>query len=155
MSDTRESKYNVSQLKEMIIDVQNESELKINKFTLCSKIIGFGQYIPVNRKYAKAGTELLFYYEPVNLFTNRLNGAYQVWFGQDMEVLNSDRELIFKQENILNFNYQTITPVLDIFGTNNLALDKVIDGAYIFRIRVHDKLKDTSVEAEFPFNVVS
>ena len=38
----------ILELKEKIIDIQNEGQLGFRNFTLCSNIIGYGQYVPIN-----------------------------------------------------------------------------------------------------------
>jgi hypothetical protein len=150
-------KYTVSQLKEMIIDIQNDSILGIKNFCLCRKVLGFGQYIPIiNNRFDKTkGDTLVFYYEPENLFTNRTNGVYHVWFTQDMILMDSSGRILMEKLEALQFNYQTQSPVMDIFGTNTISLDtEVPKGNYKFKIVVHDKLKDESVTSICDFKIV-
>ncbi|MCP2521167.1 hypothetical protein NLD30_12080, partial [SCandidatus Aminicenantes bacterium Aminicenantia_JdfR_composite] len=61
----------ILKLKEKIIDLQNKGKLGIKDLTLCSKIISFGAYVPLQEPKIKRGGILLVYYEPVNVFTNR------------------------------------------------------------------------------------
>ena len=144
----------ILELKEKIIDIQNERELEFHNFTLCSNIIGYGQYVPVQGKQVKSNTKIYFYYEPENLFTNRVGGTYQMWFTQDMIVLEQDGTELYNAPEILNFNYHTTSPVLDVFASNSLELGDLAPGKYIFKAVMHDKLKKVDRSYSFTFEVI-
>ena len=65
----------VLKLKNEIIDLQNKGTLAFKDFTLCSNVLGFGSYVPFEQPAVPEGGELLLYYEPVNVFTNRVKGS--------------------------------------------------------------------------------
>lgn len=144
----------VTELKERIIDIQNEGELGYHNFVLCSKIIGFGQYVPLAKDQVKVGSELLAYYEPKNLYTNRVKGTYQMWFTQDMILLDSEGEMLYEGLELLNFNYQTRSPVMDVYATNSLNLGDLPPGKYVFKIVMHDQLKDQNATLTHEFEIV-
>ena len=144
----------VAELKEKIIDLQNLGELGFKDFHLCNNIIGYGQFVPAESSKVKAGSELKFYYEPVNLYTNRRGGTYQVWYTQDMLLYDESGELIYNGKELLNFNYQTTSPVMDYFATNSLNLGNLPPGKYTFKAVVHDKMRNASAEQVFPFEIV-
>jgi len=87
----------VAQLKERIIDIQNQGKLGFRNFTLCSNTIGYGQYVSVPNNKVKAGTTVYFYYEPVNLYTNRRNGGYHIWYTQDIILTTEDGQELYRQ----------------------------------------------------------
>ena len=144
----------VLQLKEKIIDLQNQGELGFRNFTLCNNILGYGQYVEAPTNQVKAGTEIYFYYEPVNLFTNRRVGTYHIWYTQDMIVLAADGTMIYNGEEMLNFNYQTTSPVLDVYATNSLDLGDLPAGRYQFKVVVHDKLRNKDAAISMDFEIV-
>lgn len=144
----------VSELKEKIIDLQNQGELGFRNFTLCTNILGYGQYVEATSNKVKAGSEIFFYYEPVNLFTNRKDGVYHVWYTQDMIVLTGGGEEIYNGPEILNFNYQTTSPVLDFYATNSLELGDLPPGTYQFKAVLHDKLKNKDTSYAYTFEIV-
>ena len=144
----------ILKLKEEIIDLQNQGDLGFREFTLCSNVIGYGQYVAYPENKVKAGSEVYFYYEPVNVFTNRRGGMYQIWFTQDMIVLTVEGEELLNLEEALNFNYQTTSPVLDIFAKNTLTLGNLPPGMYRFRAVIHDKLRNTEAGHSYDFEVV-
>ena len=144
----------VAQLKEQIIDLQNAGQLEFKNFYLCTNIIGYGQYVAAKSNKVKAGTEIYFYYEPVNLFTNRSNSGYHVWYTQDMIVLNAEGGEIYNGPEIFNFNYRTTAPVLDYFATNSLNLGNLPVGNYTFKAVMHDKLKNAEAVYTYDFEIV-
>jgi len=144
----------ILQLKEQILDIQNKGELGFHNFTLCSNILGYGQYVPIPDKKAKVGTTVYFYYEPVNLFTNRLNNSYQIWYTQDLILLRKDGKELYNAPELLNFNYQTTSPVLDVYASNSLELGELAPGYYIFKAVMHDKLKKTDATYSLTFEIV-
>ena len=144
----------VIKLKEKIIDVQNEREPGFRNFLLCSNIVSFGQYVPAESNNVKAGSKLQFYYEPCNLYTNRKDNTYQIWYTQDMILSNDAGEEIYRKDNALNFNYQTLSPVLDVYAENSLDLGDLASGKYIYSAIIHDKLKNVSAEYKYEFEVI-
>jgi hypothetical protein len=144
----------VLSLKERIIDIQNNSKLGFRNFTLCTNIITYGQYVASPNNKLKAGSTALFYYEPENVFTNRRSGIYHVWYTQSIIVRDSKGEEIFKSEELLNFNHQSQSPVLDLYAKNSLNLGKIPPGKYEYEAILHDKLRGTSAGKTFAFEVV-
>jgi hypothetical protein len=99
--------------------------------------------------------EIKFYYEPENLFTNRLNNLYHVWFTQDMVIMDDKGNILLEKLEVLQFNYQTQSPVMDIFGTNSIELNEdVKPGNYKFKVVIHDKLGEEKTTAIFDFKIV-
>ena len=144
----------VASLKERIIDLQNMGKPGFRNFALCSNIITYGQYVPYPDSKVKAGTKIYFYYEPENVFTNRLKGAYQIWFTQDMILRSIAGEKFLDSADALNFNLQSLAPVLDVWADNSLDLGRLPPGKYEFVAVIHDKLKKADATQVFPFEVV-
>ncbi|MFH1941307.1 MAG: hypothetical protein ABIL68_04325 [bacterium] len=144
----------IAQLKDRIIDIQNTGELGFRNFTLCTNIIGYGQYVPAESNKVKAGSEVYFYYEPVNLYTNRRSNTYQIWFTQDMILQTQDGKEIYRGSEALNFNSLTTSPVLDVYATNSLNLGDLPPGKYRFLAAMHDKLKKVDASHSFDFEII-
>jgi len=145
----------VLKLKESIIDIQNLGKLDFRNFTLCSNVFGYGQYVPVPENKVEAGSEVYFYYEPVNLYTNRKDNAYQIGYTQDMILTSVDGEEFVNSPNALNFNHMTTSPVLDVYSTNTLALGNLPPGKYVFTAVIHDTLKKVDAKTECAFEVIA
>jgi len=145
----------VVELKERIIDIQNKGKLGFRNFTRCENIITYGSYVQATDNKVKAGSKLLFYYEPENVFTNRRGKTFQIWYTQDLIVKDADGDELLNSPDLLNFNYQTITPVLDLYATNSLELGDLPPGKYEFIAVIHDKLKKTSSTMSYVFEIVA
>jgi hypothetical protein len=131
----------ILELKEKIIEIQNTSELGFRHFTFCSNIVGFGSYVPLAKPVLDKNGELLVYYEPVNVFTNKKEGLYELWYAQDMVLLNSEGAVLREWPNVLNFHYTTRTPVMDLYAQNSVTLGgQVPPGHYQFKAVLKDKL---------------
>ena len=144
----------VLSLKERIIDIQNNGKLGFRNFTLCKNIITYGQYVSSPDNKVKAGSTIFFYYEPENVFTNRRNGIYHVWYTQSIIVRDNKGIELLKSEELLNFNHQSNSPVLDLYAKNSLNLGKIPPGKYQYEAVLHDKLRGISASLTFAFEVV-
>lgn len=102
----------------------------------------------------KAGSEIYFYYEPVNVYTNRVGGDYQVWFTQDMIIRTGSGQEILNMPDGLNFNFKAQSPVLDLYAQNSINLGELPPGDYTFIAVIHDRLKKTEQKTSFAFEVV-
>ena len=151
---TTKAENNILSLKEQILDIQNNGELGFRCFILCERIISYGQYVPTMSNRVKVGKELKFYYEPLNLFTNRKDGVYQIWFTQDMILRNSEGRELMKNQKALNFNYQTVAPVLDVYATNSLELGELPPGDYKYEAIIHDVLRDARASTTYAFSII-
>jgi hypothetical protein len=144
----------VLKLKNQIIDLQNRGALGFREFTLCSKTLGYGSYVPLDKPQVPQGAELQIYYEPVNVFTNRNKGQYEIWYTQDIVLLTDKGKVLYEQEELLNFRYSSRSPVFDLYATNSLNLGDLGPGTYLYKAVLRDKLKGITAEYSLPFSVV-
>jgi hypothetical protein len=144
----------ILKLKNQIIDLQNKGKLGFKDVTICSKIVGFGSYVPTERPEVAQGGELLIYYEPINVFTNRVKGRYEVWYSQDLILLSEDGQVLYESEHLLDFHYMSRTPVFDLYAQNTLSLGNLPPGGYVYKAVLHDKLKDAAAEYSLAFQIV-
>lgn len=144
----------ILQLKEKIIDLQNEGELGFRHFNLCKKIISFGAYVPLQEPVLEKNDTLLIYYEPENVFTNRKDGIYEIWYTQDMILLDASGKPIISREDILNFRHSSQSPVLDLYAQNSINLQgKLPPGSYTFKAVLKDRLGDKTAVHTIDFTV--
>jgi hypothetical protein len=144
----------VSLLKERIINIQNMYPLGIRTLIACSKVTDYGSYEPLPDNKVKTGDVISFYFEPQNPSTQKGGGRYEIWLTQDMIVLTEQQEEVYKKENAFEIHYQTSVPRLDIYGVNQLTLEKIPPGRYIFKAVLHDKIKGETASATWAFEVV-
>jgi hypothetical protein len=144
----------ILKLKERIIEIQNKGDLGFRNFSFCSTIIGFGSYVPLSSNMLNQSGELLVYYEPVNVFTSRKEGLYEVWYTQDMVLLDEKGAVLQEWPNALDFHYTTRTPVMDLWAQNNINLGGQIPaGKYKFKAVLKDKLSGRTAAKILDFEV--
>lgn len=144
----------ILKLKDEIIKIQNQGELGFRNFTLCSKIITMGHYVPLPEPKVKVGKKLLIYYEPANIFTNTQGGRYEFWFTQDMLLFDEKGELLFDKTDALSMHFNTATPLLDLYVTNTVTLTGLPVGKYTYKAVLHDVLRDTTATKTIDFEIV-
>jgi hypothetical protein len=144
----------ILKLKDEIVRIQNQGELGFRNFTLCSKIITMGHYVPLPEPKVKVGKELLVYYEPANIFTNTQGRRYEFWFTQDMFLFDEGGELLFEKTDALSMHFNTATPLLDLYVTNTLTLTGLPVGKYTYKALLHDVLRDTTATKTTDFEIV-
>jgi len=144
----------VSLLKERIINIQSIYPLGIRTLVACSKVTDYGSYDRLPDNKVKAGDVIFFYFEPQNPSTKKAGGRYEIWLTEDMIVLTAEQQEVFKKENAVEMHYQTSAPRLDIYGVDQLTLDKIPPGRYIFKAVLHDKIKGEEVSVRWAFEVV-
>ena len=131
----------ILKLKEKIIEIQNKGDLSFRNFTFCSSLVGFGSFSPLPSPALDKSGELLVYYEPVNVFTAKKEGLYEIWYTQDMVLLDEKGEVLQEWPSALDFHYTTRTPVMDLWAQNNITLGgQVPAGKYKFKAVLKDKL---------------
>jgi hypothetical protein len=140
-------------LKEKIIELQNKGELGFRNFILCSNILGFASYVPLSEPVVQKDGKLELYYEPVNVFTSKREGLYEIWYTQDMALLNSVGKVLQEWKDILAFRYTAKAPVMDLYATNSLDVSGLAPGKYKFRAVLKDKLRNKEVSKTIDFSI--
>lgn len=144
----------ILKLKEKIVEIQNKGDLGFRNFAFCSTIVGFGSYVPLPSPALDKSGELLVYYEPVNVFTSKKEGLYEVWYTQDMVLLDEREEVLQEWPNALDFHYTTRTPVMDLWAQNNVTLGgQVPAGKYKFKAVLKDKLSGRTAVKIMAFEI--
>lgn len=144
----------ILRLKEQIIELQNKGELGFANFTLCSKIMGFASYVPLPEPVVDKNGTLLVYYEPVNVFTSKRDGLYEIWYAQDMTLLKDNGEVVSHWDEILTFQYTTRKPVMDLFAQNSIDLKGQLPaGKYRFKATLRDKLSEKTAVHTVDFEI--
>jgi hypothetical protein len=144
----------ILKLKEKIIEIQNKGDLGFRNFAFCSTIVGFGSYVPLPSPALDKSGELLVYYEPVNVFTSKKEGLYEIWYTQDMVLLDEKEEVLQEWPNALDFHYTTRTPVMDVWAQNNVTLGgQVPAGKYKFKAVLKDKLSGRTAVKIMAFEI--
>jgi len=142
------------QLKEKIIELQNQGTLGVKDFTACSQITTIGSYTPLPETKFKRNETLYVYFEPKNYFTKKSDGKYEIWLTEDIFILNEKGETLMEKPNVVQTHYNSASPILDIYFNNHIEFTDVPAGKYVFRVILYDKLKNTSASESLQFEVV-
>lgn len=144
----------ILELKEKIIDLQNQADLGINNIMACSRIVAYGTYTPLEGPKIKKGERLLVYLEPVNFFTKRTNGKYEIFLTEDILILNEKGDILWGREGASTYNYTSNSPVIDLFFVNAVDIKDLPPGKYVFKAIINDKLKGKSAFKSIFFEIV-
>ena len=80
----------VLKLKEKIIELQNNGTLAFDNFNLCSSVKTFASYVSLQEPVVEKDGTILLYYEPLNVFTKKQDGIYEIWYSQDLILMSKD-----------------------------------------------------------------
>jgi len=144
----------ILEFKEKILELQNQGELGIKNLAACSKVNAFGSYVPLEGRKIKKGERLFVYLEPLNFFTKKTNGKYEIFLAEDIIILNEKGDIIAGKENAIVYNYASQSPVIDIFFTNVIDLKDIPPGRYTFRAILNDKLKNKTDFKSLFFEII-
>ena len=144
----------ILELKNEIIQLQNNGELGVRNFTLCSKIYTLGSYVPLPEPKIGKNGKLLLYYEPANLHTKISEKRYEFWFTQDALLTDINGKKLWSKKELLDMHYITSTPILDVYVRNTLTLTNVPAGKYIYTITLNDLFRNKSITNSIKFEVV-
>ncbi len=144
----------ILELKDDIIRIQNQGELGIKNLNLCSNVVTLSAYVPLEEAKIEVGKEYYIYYEPASIFTKISEGRYEFWLTQDIILLDDRGEVLMERPGALSMHFNTATPLLDIYVTNDLLLTGFPPGKYTYKIVLRDVFKDESVVEVIDFEVV-
>jgi len=142
-------------LREQIVEIQNQGRLGFGTFVLCSSIFTYASYVPLSEPaVGKTGT-LLLYYEPRNIYTKKNGpGAYEIWYSQDLAILKGDGTLISEWTDFLEFHHRGNKPAIDVFAQNSLEFDGSFPaGKYKLKAVLKDHLRGESVSKTIDFEI--
>jgi hypothetical protein len=144
----------ILKLKDKIVELQNKGSLGFRNFTLCKKIIGFGSYVPLTEPTVGKQSEILAYFEPINVTTVKKDGLYEIWYTGDMVLLKENGEVLQEWKDFLSFKYTSKSPVMDLFCKYSLDLEGALaPGKYQLKAVLKDKLGDKTAAIQAPFEV--
>lgn len=116
--------------------------------------MGFASYVPLSEPVIDRNGTLLIYYEPINVYTSKRDGLYEIWYSQDMTLLKENGEVVSHWDDILTFHYTTKKPVMDLFAQNSIDLEGQLPaGKYKFKATLKDKLSEKTAEHTIDFEI--
>ena len=141
-------------LKEQIIEIQNQGKFGIRHFIPCSKIQAIGVYTELTEPKFKQEETAYFYIEPENFFTRKSEGKYEIWISEDILILSERGETLMEKLGVVETHYNSASHILDVYFNNHVEFKGVPAGKYIFKVILYDKIKNTSASEVLPFEVL-
>ncbi|MFP4497372.1 MAG: hypothetical protein ACLFQV_04105, partial [Vulcanimicrobiota bacterium] len=145
----------VVELKNRIIQLQNEGKLDMSEIVPCSRIDMYGAYDRLKDAEIEQNKTIFFYFEPINYFTRRENGKYSYHLVQDMEVTDSNGKVLLEKKGITSFAHTTVSPLFGIYFENSITIKGLEKGGYFVKITLHDELKSQNVTKKSKFTVIN
>ena len=78
---------------------------------------------------------------------------YEIWYTQDMILMNQDGEVLAEWNDILEFHHLANKPVMDLFAQNTVDLEGLLPGKYKFKAVLKDKLRGTTASKIIDFEI--
>ena len=144
----------ILRLKDQIVRIQNEGKLGMRNVNLCSKVITLGAYVPLPEAKIEVDKKYYIYYEPTNWFTKTEQERYEFWLTQNIILLDAQGEVLVERPGALSVHFNTATPIVDVYITNDLYLTAAPPGKYTYKMVLHDEFKEESVTKTVDFEVV-
>ena len=153
-----EEKYNeaVIELEEALIVVRSKADLEFVNVTFTDEEAwGFGMYNQrENAVFAQSETFLM-YGEARNYTIKEIKkDLYEIYIKEDMYILDKNNNVLFKQEDFLDYHITSHSKNFDLFITNTLTQTSPFPvGDYKFLLVLKDIFSEKTTEVTIDFTV--
>ena len=154
-----EEKYNeaVEELEEVLIVVRSKADLKFVNVTFTDEEAwGFGMYNQREDAIFAQGETFLMYGEARNYTIKEIKkDLYEIYLKEDMYILDKNNNVLFKQEDFLDYHITSHSKNFDLFITNTLTQTSPFPvGDYKFLLVLKDIFSGKTTEVTIDFTVV-
>ena len=154
-----EEKYNeaVGELEEALIVVRSKADLEFVNVTFTDEEAwGFGMYNQREDATFAQGETFFMYGEARNYTIKEIKkDLYEIYLKEDMYILDKNNNVLFKQEDFLDYHITSHSKNLDLFITNTLTQTSPFPvGDYKFRLVLKDVFSGKTAEVTINFTVV-
>ncbi|MGM0466917.1 MAG: hypothetical protein ACQERH_10870 [Acidobacteriota bacterium] len=146
--DTREA---VALLAEAMMMIKSGEELSIDQLFLCKEINGYRDFVKRDGNTLKSGDPFLLYIEPAGYQIKKEGSEYQIWVSEDASIVNENGDVIFQQNNWVEYQKGFVSPVIPFYITNRVT--DIPPGKYTFKFTIKDNYKKTFLEHSYKFVV--
>lgn len=128
-------------------DDPESSKLSMRPAVACSKITGYGDYVPLNEPVLTRDDKLLVYYEPTGYTYEMVGKEYRVHLVQDGLIhRRGEKAILQSKEKLLDYVGKSKTPPFNnVFLSNTIALKSLPPGEYDLEIVLRDELSKGQV----------
>lgn len=154
-----EEKYNeaVKELEEALMAVRSKADLEfVNVAFTDEEAWGFGMYNQRENATFAQGETFLMYGEARNYTIKEIKkGLYEIYIKEDMYILDKNNNVLFKQEDFLDYHITSHSKNFDLFITNTLTQTSPFPvGDYKFLLVLEDVFSGKIAEVTIDFTVV-
>ena len=153
-----EEKYNeaVRKLEEGLMVVKSKADLEfVNVIFTDEEAWGFGMYNQRENAVFAQGETFLIYGEARNYTIKEIKkGLYEIYIKEDMFILDKNNNVLFKQEDFLDYHITSHSKNFDLFITNTLTQTSPFPvGDYKFLLVLKDIFSGKTTEVTIDFTV--
>lgn len=154
-----EEKYNeaVRELEEALMVVRSKADLEFVNITFTDEEAwGFGMYNQREDSIFAQGETFLMYGEARNYTIKEVKkGLYEIYIKEDMYILDKNNNVLFKQEDFLDYHITSHSKNFELFITNTLTQTSPFPvGDYKFLLVLEDVFSGKIAEVTIDFTVV-
>jgi hypothetical protein len=154
-----EEKYNeaVRELEEALMVVKGKADLEfVNVIFTDEEAWGFGMYNQRENAVFAQGETFLMYGEARNYTIKEIKkDLYEIYVKEDIYILDKNNNVLFKQEDFLDYHITSHSKNFDLFITNTLTQTSPFPvGDYKFLLVLKDVFSGKTTEVTINFTVV-
>jgi len=154
-----EEKYNeaVRELEGALMVVRGKADLEFVNVTFTNEDAwGFGMYNQREDTIFAQGETFLMYGEAKNYTIKEIKkDLYEIYLKEDMYILDKNNNVLFKQEDFLDYHITSHSKNFDLFITNTLTQTSPFPvGDYKFLLVLKDIFSEKTTEVTIDFTVV-
>lgn len=154
-----EEKYNeaVRELEEVLMVVRSKADLEfVNVLFSDEEAWGFGMYNQRDNAIFAQGETFHMYGEARNYTIKKIKkGLYEIHIKEDIYILDKNNNVLFKQEDFLDFHITSHSKNFDLFITNTIDQTSPFPaGDYKFLLVLKDVFSGKTTEATIDFTIV-
>lgn len=125
----------------------SDGKLELDRFHLCTEIVGFGKTVARDTETVSGGERLLAYVEVRNFASRSMNGEFETSLGCDLSLENAAGQTVYNQ-TFADIVDKCAKPRRDFFCHFLFSMpNTVLPGKYKLRIRIVDRISSTTSEA--------
>jgi len=154
-----EKKYNeaVRELEEALLVTRSKADLElVNMLFTDEEAWGFGMYNQRDNAIFAQGETFYIYGEARNYTIKKIKKSlYEIYIKEDMYILDKNNNVLFKQEDFLDYHITSHSKNFDLFITNTITQTSPFPaGNYKFLLVLKDVFSGKTTETTIDFKII-
>lgn len=129
--------------------------ISMTKAVACSKVNGFGDYVPLDEPALTRDDKMLVYYEVRGHEYEMAGKEYRVHLVQDARIRRrGETRILQSKDKMVDYAGRSKTPPLNVYLVNTVSLKSLPPGEYDLELILRDDIGKTPPATQvFPFRV--